>query len=169
MKKNNFELYNQSFSEDEIREINAVLDLPDLYSQYNYIYNQACEELDEMFAQDNYCDLRKNVCACQRNESRIVMEILNRFYKLNYSKEFGLRVDAGLCYKLDGKTEAQKCIACKLYTCKYLRKRKIKVKPDDIFLIKIFFNKRQKLYIERAFFKSQEDIVRKLVKMNTKL
>ncbi len=169
MKENKFEVYNKSMSHEELEQINAILELPDLFSQYNYIYNKACEELDERFAKNNYCDFQNNICACQRNEAKILRRLLNTFYKVNYTKEHGFRVDAGLCYKLDGKRESQKCIACKLFTCQYLKKNKIKIKPDDIFLIKIFFNRRQKRYIERAFFKSQEEIVERLVKMNTKL
>lgn len=156
-------------SPEQIEQINEVLDLPDLYSQYEYIYNKACEELDEIFVKNNYCDYKKGECACQRNESRLQREVDGRFFKLNYSKEFGFKVDAGLCYKVDGKTEAQKCISAKFFTCKYLKRLKVKVKPDDIFLIKVFFNNRQKVYIQRAFFQSQKQIIQKLVKMNTKL
>ena len=58
-----------------------------------------------------------------------------------------------------------KCITCKLFTCKYLREKGIRFKIDD-FLISSLLDKKQKLVISSNFFKTEEEIINKLI--NTK-
>lgn len=169
MRKKEIKINYDMLEKEDIDEINAVLELYTLEEKYNYIYNKACEQLDEEFEENDYCNFVDGKCICQRKEMKIEPKTMRYKYKLRYTKETGLKVEAGLCYRLQGKKASQKCIACKLFTCKYLKKQKITLHPNDIFLIKIFFNKKQKSYIQKAFFKSQEEIVKELVRMNTKL
>ena len=56
-----------------------------------------------------------------------------------------------------------KCITCKLFTCNYLKRKGIKFYIDD-FIISDLFNKKQQLVLKSNFFKTEEEIIDKLIK-----
>lgn len=149
--------------------LDYLLSIDDLRNKYIYIYDLVCKELDEKFEKNNYCDFQNNVCICQRNSKNRAHDSMGCCYTFRNSKLTGFPVDTKQCeYLVNGKC-TQNSIACKLYTCSYLKRKKIKFEPNDFFLIKVFFNRKQKAYIKNAFFKSRDEIIDKLVKMNTKL
>ena len=54
-------------------------------------------------------------------------------------------------------------MACKLYTCKYLRSKGITFKAKDNVLLSSFFNKKQLRVLSCNYFISKEEIIEKLL------
>ncbi len=146
--------------------------------QYEYIYDVICDYLDEQFQKNNHCQFSSNVCISGRNKDshyyfsgcchiyprnnwycKIIKKILKRqgILTLNLSK-------STKCPHLSGKECQIKAISCKLFTCQYLKKQKIDYKIDDFWLLKYFFNKRQKQILQYSFYHDKEEIIKQLLK-----
>lgn len=159
----------KNVNEQDKLYLNHLLDIDNLRNKYIYIYDLVCEKLDEEFKKNNYCDFQNDVCLCQRNSKNRAHNSMGCCYTFRNSKITGFPVDTKLCkYLIDGKCTIQS-IACKMHTCTYLKKQKIKFKPDDFFLVKLFFNRKQKSYIKNAYFQPRDKVINELLKMNTKL
>ncbi len=132
--------------------------------KYKYIYDKICDELDENFRKNNYCDFKDNRCIAQRKNKTCHAD-MGCCYTFEYSKFDGLPRDTGVCNYFDygRKTCSQKCIACKMFTCRYLRKNGVKFEPENYKLLDIFLNKSQKDIIKKEFFKTEEEIIEKLI------
>lgn len=136
-----------------------LLKIKEKRKQYSYLYDLVCEYLDQEFATHNYCSFINNICA----RRRCVLEKKNK--KIAYPN--------GCCYSIrHGKIckywKASGCsiknIACKLFTCSYLRKHNIRFSLDKIYLTKYTLNRKQKIYLSTTFFKEKEEIVDGLLK-----
>lgn len=55
-------------------------------------------------------------------------------------------------------------MACKLFTCKTIRKLNIKPSINDFILAKYFFTRKQKDILELTFFTEKEVVIEKLIK-----
>lgn len=166
MRLNNFI---KRLNEQDKAIVNNLLAIDNLKNKYIYIYDFVCEKLDKEFKEKNYCDFQDNMCICQRNSKNNAHNSMGCCYTFENSKLTGFPINTKLCPFLNNGSCSQSCIACKLHTCSYLKKQNIKFSPNDFILIKLFFNRKQKLYIQNAFFKSREEIIDKLVSLNTKL
>ena len=58
----------------------------------------------------------------------------------------------GLCENLKNHRCQIKSISCKLYSCEYLRNKKVYFKIKDIPLLKYFFNLKQKYILKYIFY-----------------
>jgi len=134
------------------------LTLNDIKSKYNYIYDKACDELDELFKEKNYCNFKNDSCSCQRNDktSHNTMGCCYAFY---YRFD-GVPVYTGECPHLTPIGCNVKCLGCKIFTCRYLKKLGIKYTVDDVFLLNVFLNNKQKKYTKTKYFKTQEEILK---------
>lgn len=111
-----------------------------------------CNFIDNKYEKCNYCDFKDNMCVFFRNNEKIA-----HIDGCCYSDKRG-----GACKYLKNHRCTIKAISCKLYSCEYLRKRKVNFKMKDIPLIKYFFNLRQKYFIKYSFFKPKEYVMDKL-------
>lgn len=126
----------------------------DLRERYNYIYDIVCDYLDNKFNNDNICDFKNNKCISVRNNSHCKESLNGCCYGRN----------RGLCKNFkDGKCTI-KSISCKLFTCRYLKKNKVKFKVNDIPLLKYFFNNKQKYILDTSIFKDKKEIIDLLLK-----
>lgn len=141
-----------------IKCIKAVL-IKDKRKRIEYIYDQVCEELDEEFAKNNYCDFKDDVCIGKRNcNERVTMGCCHKF-------EHPITMNGELkeCPYLVDKHCSTQCITCKLFTCDAI---KVKFKLKNIPLIECFFNPIQKLIVKTNFFTKREKIIDRLVLFN---
>ena len=149
-------LHTMNFSSDMILKIQCIhiLNIKDLYQRYLYIYDSVYNFLENEFRKKNYCGFKNNICNAQRDRKECNSSINGCCYGKN----------RGLCkYFVENKCIIQ-CLPCKLFTCKYLRKQKIKYKPNDFPLIKYFLNIRQKKILETTFFCDKDIIINLLIK-----
>ncbi len=60
-------------------------------------------------------------------------------------------------------------MACKMFTCKYLKDKDISFKSKDILILNSFFNRKQQEILDINLFTPKERIIDKLIKdMNNK-
>lgn len=155
----------KAISNKEKNEIENVKNIKELRKQYEYIYDHVCMELDYIFKKNNYCDFQNDKCICQREAKNCAHENMGCCYTYRNSRITGFPVDTKLCeFLVNGKC-IQNCISCKLFTCSYLKRKNVKFKPNDFILIKVFFNRKQKSYIQDAFFKSKVEILNELIRL----
>lgn len=142
-KEDNVELYN----------IIEAINIKDKNKRYSFIYDTVCDYIDKKYLEYNYCDFKDDVCVYFRNNKD--------FSHTNgccYSTKRG-----GLCENLKNNTCQIKSISCKLYSCEYLRNKKVYFKIKDILLLKYFFNLKQKYILKYSFFKSKSYVMYKLM------
>ena len=121
-----------------------------------YIYEQVCQDLDEEFAKNNYCDFKDDVCIGKRNcKDKITMGCCHKFIN-PITMKGGLKE----CPYLKDKHCSTQCITCKLFTCDAI---KVKFRLKDIPLIAFYFNPIQKIIVKTSFFTNKEKIINRLV------
>lgn len=150
---------NNKDQNDFILAINAIF-YNTRYERYNYIYDTVCNYLDTVFYGKNVCDFKDNKCGEKRNYSINVGCCRHYKYKL-----------IGPLYPKWVKCEhltkeykcGAKCIACKLYTCDYLKKKGIVFKIKDILLLDVFFRPLQKYFIKYMVYTPKEKVLKRLM------
>lgn len=128
---------------------------------YSFIYDVVCTYLDDFFVNKNVCDFHNDICGekattsctvgcCKHFKNKILGPIL---FTNNWV----------VCEYLKDKRCSAQCIACKLFTCDYLKRKGVNFKPKDIFLIDTFFNPIQKYFIKYKVFTPKEKIIKLLL------
>lgn len=148
---------------ERIKEFFYVLLIDDIKERYTYIYNKACDELDEIFRTKNICDFQDDKCINQRM-NKTPHDTMGCCYTFSYRND-GYPIDTGLCKYLDGKSCSIKCLKCKMFTCDFLKKQGIKFLAKDFLLLDIFLNTKQIKFLETAFFTSQDDVIDNWIKI----
>lgn len=140
-----------------------VLSIKNTEQRYSYIYDSVCDYLDTEFVKRNYCDFRNDQCIANRlGVSK--KDIMGCCY--SFDNKGGFYFNHRLCPYLENKKCTEKCITCKLFTCKYLKEKGISF-PIEIFpLIPIFMDKKQQEIIKHNFFKTKSEMLSKLMKKN---
>ena len=128
--------------------------IKNLEKRYNYIYDIVCDYLDNEFQEKNICQFRNNKCIGVTDGYHCKESVNGCCYGRK----------RGLCKNFNKGKCSIKSISCKLFTCRYLKKNKIKYHSDNIPLLKYFFNKRQKTIIEDSIFIDKEQIINMLLK-----
>lgn len=129
--------------------------------QYEYIYDTVCQQLDKKFQKNNYCEFKDNSCIANRNGYTKDCK-MGCCYSFECVGMLNI-INRRRCIHLQNKHCDTACIACKLYTCKYLREKGIYFDCNKILIIDCFFNKKQKEIIQKNFFKTREQILNKLL------
>ena len=135
-----------------LNNIEKAINIKDINNRYSFIYDTVCDYIDKKYLECNYCDFKDNVCIFFRNNPKIM-----HIDGCCYSDSRG-----GACEYLENHRCKIKSISCKLYSCEYLRKKKINFRMKNIPLIKYFFNLKQKYFIKYSFFKPKSYIMYKL-------
>ena len=128
--------------------------IKNIEKRYNYIYDIVCDYLDNEFQEKNICQFRNNKCIGVTDGYHCKESVNGCCYGRK----------RGLCKNFNKGKCSIKSISCKLFTCRYLKKNKIKYHSDNIPLLKYFFNKRQKTIIEDSIFIDKEQIINMLLK-----
>lgn len=131
----------------------TAINIKDIKKRYSYIYDVVCNYLDNEFTINNLCDFENNKCISVRNKSHCSESVNGCCYGRN----------RGLCKHFKNNTCSIKSISCKLFTCRYLRKKGVKFKINDIVLLKYFFNFKQKLILNNSIFKDKKEIINLLL------
>lgn len=147
----------------DIIEVLTALSKKEIKETYRYIYDTVCEKLDKEFIEKNYCDFKDDKCVCQRN-AKSPHDTFGCCYEFEYTPIMKMPKDNGMCRYIENKQCKEKCLTCKLFTCKYLRKQGIYFDIEKMLLLSVFFNKKQKRIIAESFFCKEEEILDKLVK-----
>ena len=140
----------------DIKSIEKAINLKTKEERYNYIYDTVCKYLDDRIINENYCEFKDDVCIKFREKYTS---------QKNRCCEYS---DRGKCkYLIDSVCTMKTCMACKLFTCKYLYKHKgIRQRINDYALIKYFFNNNQKYILECSFWTPKEIVMKRLLANN---
>lgn len=151
---NNDKSINDKEKANRIKVVEKILEEKDIKKRYSRLYDMICDYLDNDFINNNVCGFNNGICS-----------------KRQYMIDKGIKKDSyenGCChgYK-EGKTcehlKNGRCsiknIACKIFTCPYLRLRGIRYSINKIYFARYFFNVRQKFYMENTFFVDKDIIL----------
>ena len=134
----------------EIEALFQALFIEDKEKRYQFIYDFVCQELDSEFSKRHLCGFHHNVCY-SKNELKIKGKKLPLIYGCCYTK-------GRVCPYLKENGCTIQCLPCKLFTCRYLRKRGIKYRAKDQLLLKTFFSPKQLRILEDKIYTSKEEI-----------
>lgn len=141
---------------NELEPVITALNINDIEGQYRFIYDYVCSYLDHEFSEKDICNFRNNKCVSRRNF---------KTNPKNYPLVYGCCFTKGrVCPNLINYNCSIKCLSCKLFTCRYLTKKHIKYKINDILLLKLFFNLRQKEVISNLLFTDEDKFIKILIK-----
>ena len=163
---NKYNIVNNT-NDDEINHCIKATNITNKSDRNDYIYDVICNILDDKWNKYSPCKFCNNKCIASRNnfmdkkyDGCCYSFKRKRFGKVNKEKCIHLKHD---------KSCDTKNISCKLFTCDYLKKKKIfSTEYDDYLLLKLFFNKKEKLIIKYNFFKTKEEVLNKLNEINHK-
>ena len=100
--------------------------------RYEYIYDVACNYLDNEFITKNICDFKNDKCFAKRDFNCTCG--CCRHFKHFFSNKLVQ------CEYLIDKHCSAKCLPCKMFTCdEIVRDKKIEYRFSDIFLLDKFF------------------------------
>lgn len=128
--------------------------------KYNYLYDCICKYLDDRVVKTNVCGFKDDKCIVKRNtnvKDGCCHHFNNIYCGLLYEKKMHL------CeHQVNKKCKAQ-CISCKMYMCDTLRRKGYKFTPSNVILVKRYFNPIQKVIIMTTFYRTKEQIMKKLL------
>lgn len=151
---NNDKSINDKEKANRIKVVEKILEEKDIKKRYSRLYDMICDYLDNDFINNNVCGFNNGICS-----------------KRQYMIDKGIKKDSyenGCCH---GYKERKTCehlkngrcsiknIACKIFTCPYLRLRGIRYSINKIYFARYFFNVRQKFYMENTFFVDKDIIL----------
>ena len=130
--------------------------------KYEFIYNTICNQLDQKWINENPCKFENNICICERQYKN---PRENGCCYAFWYKNLGSQI-TGIhqCEHLHPTEHCRNAnITCKLYVCPYLKKHSnFRIKLGELIMVKIFFNKYQKIIIKNNFFIKKEELLKKL-------
>lgn len=140
--------------------IDKILEIEDIEERYCYLYDLVCDYLDYEFQKKNICGFDCGLC--KRRKDMMDRKIVKDTY-LNGCCH-GYKEDGDCQYLEPDKGCRIKNIACKTYTCFYLRRRGYRYRLKDIYFARYFFNRRQRFYIENTYFVDKPVIIAGIMK-----
>lgn len=140
----NFVTFKLERDKYDINDLILALNIKNRRKRLEFIYDTACQEIDNYFA-------NKNVCGFENNQCRVQRKLKND--KFN-----------GCCRKCSFQCSGPcptKNLACKLFYCSEVKSRYKIIKIEDLKVIKVLFW-RQKILIKSDYFSSREEVIRDL-------
>lgn len=147
----NNKLYDKEIKDNkEIRQISLLVEACNIKNRkerLTFIYDKACDILDDDFYGCNLCEFKNNQC------------FVNRMH--------GNSLD-GCCRSRDNKSACKylvkhKCtnrnLTCKIHICSYMSKKGYKYKLNDIYMIKYLYSWKQKLFCYFNLFISRKSFL----------
>lgn len=127
--------------------IKNIIEEKNIKKRYSKLYDMICDYLDDEFIHKNVCGFENNLCSRRK-----------------YMMEKGIKKDTylnGCCHSYKEGKDCQylkngrcsiKNIACKTFTCPYLKLKGKRYSINKIYFAKYFFNYRQKFYMQNTYF-----------------
>ena len=151
-KKNLKFKYETDLNKEELKDIEKAINIKDKKERIEFIYDKICLDLDKKI-NTNYCEFENDIC------------IKYRYKNSNHKNGCCECKGRGKCKYLIGSTCTMKtCMACKLFTCKTLRKKGIKHNINDYIIGKYFFTRKQKDILRYSFWTPKEIVIDRLLK-----
>ena len=139
---------------DNLRDIITIMiaiNKKDKFKRYEYIYDTVCSYLDERI-KTGYCKFIDDICIRDRNKGN--------GHKNGCCECKG----RGKCkYLINSECTLGNCMACKLFTCKTLRKMGITHSLDEYVLTKYFFSSKQKDILRFSYWTPRELVLDRLM------
>lgn len=135
----------------DIKTIEKAINIKDKKERYTYIYDIICSYLDERL-KEGYCEFIDDMCIRDR--------LKNNNHKNGCCECNG----RGKCkYLIDSTCTMKSCMACKIFTCKTLRKKGIKHSIND-YALSVFFDRKEKYILENSFWTPKDIVIERLLK-----
>ena len=141
------------FKEEQINMAIEIIKINNPKEKINKIYDYTYNYLKNDFISNNYCDFIKNKCVAQR---RFHLYPINR-------KDGCCFMEIRKCPHLKNGQCDTECLACRLFSCPFLTKRGIGYYANEFVLLKAFLNKNQRKKLVFEFYKSKEEILKKII------
>lgn len=141
------------FKEEQIKKAIEIIKVENIKEKYSIIYDEICNYLNKDFIQNGYCDFKNNKCIAQRK---------HKLYPPN-RKNGCCSVQIRKCPNLVNGNCTVECVACKLFSCKFLEKRGIGYWGKEIIFLQAFFNRNQRKHLVFDFYQEKESILNKLI------
>ena len=103
------------FKEEQIKKAIEIIKVDNIKEKYSIIYDEICDYLNKDFIQNGYCDFKNNKCIAQRKHKLYPPNRNNGCCSIQIKK----------CPNLKDGNCTVECVACKLFSCKFLKKRGI--------------------------------------------
>ena len=149
--------YIKESSIKEIRQISQVieaLNIKDKKKRLTFVYNRACDILDDDFYGKNVCGFKNNKCFQDRKKKTKC----DGCCRCNDNKKH--------CRYLINHICSTRCLACKFHICYTLKKKGYKYKVNDILVLKYLLNWKQRIMVYLDFFMTPEEVIEDLYKNN---
>jgi len=141
--------------EKRIRLVEDILKETDKEKRYSKLYDMICDYLDEDFINRNVCGFKDGICS--RRQYMIDKGIKKDTYKNGCCHGYK---EGGDCKHLKNGRCSIKNIACKTFTCPYLKLKGISYSINKIYFARYFFNFRQKFYMENTYFVDKDVVLK---------
>ncbi len=153
----------KSLSEKErkerIRVVERMLKEKNIEKRYSKLYDMICQYLDDEFINKNICGFSNDICS--RRRCMMEKKIEKDTYRNGCCHSYKENKD---CEHLKDGRCSIKNIACKTFTCPYLRLQGKNYSVNKIYFAKYFFNFRQKLYMETTYFVDKDVVMKGILK-----
>lgn len=147
--------YEKEQKDIKIRQVSQLvqaLNIKNKKQRLEFIYDKACDLLDDDFYGKNVCEFKNNKCMHDR--------------KYNNSCDGCCRTNDGgkCCIYLKNHKCTIRCLACKFHICSCVRKKNLNYKVNDILVLKYLLNFKQKIIVYLNFFKTKQETINDLEK-----
>ncbi len=156
---------NDSTYTSEFEKCIHALSIKDKKERITYIYENVCDYLDSQFSNCNLCQFKDNKCLANREihnfDSMGCCHLFDSYSIFSISirpKEYDV------CPYLKNKSCSTQNISCKLFTCRYLRKKGIYFNYRKMLLLTLFLTEKQLDIARFNYFRTKEEIINKLLK-----
>lgn len=161
-----------NYNRDDVLKAFEAMYIEDEKKQIEFLYNSIYDELDVIWSNINPCGFCNNVCEGIKHRQS-PGDIDGCCYSFDYPKHpfFSLHFTENLekCKHFDKNKRrcSIKNLSCKFFVCKYVRKStSFDINMSDFLLVESFFSKKQKLILQYNYFRTQEEIINKLLAKN---
>ena len=137
--------------ENDLTNLEKAISIKDKKERYSFIYDVICKDLDNKIS-SNYCEFKNDICIRDRQKEN------------NHKNGCCECIGRGKCkYLINSECTMKSCMACKLFTCHYLRKKRIKHNIND-YILSNFFDRKEKYILENSFWTPKEIVIDRLLK-----
>ena len=138
-----------------IEKVKKILEETNLEKRYSNLYDMICDYLDNEFINKNVCGFENDLC--MRRQYMIKKGIKKDTYLNGCCHSYK---DGSDCEHLKNGRCSIKNIACKTFTCPYLRLKGKNYSINKIYFARYFFNSRQKFYMQNTYFVDKDVVLK---------
>ncbi len=147
-------LYDKSIASEkrEVKQVSYLveaLNIKNKKKRLSFVYDKACDLLDDDFYGKNICGFNCGKCINDRKYNNMGGGCCcdSKHHKF-------------MCPYLTIKGCSVRCLACKFHICDTLKKKGYKYRLNDIYILKYLLNWKQKLIIYNDFFMTKEEVLK---------